>query len=194
LASCDPSNKVINLWDAGAGELKRTLDTKDVQAWSAAFSPDSAALAVGGQKRDGSGEVTVWDVEKGTSRHALAHAKFVTAVAFSPDGKMVAACDGGERVQIWDPEKGERIASLQGDERCPRAVAFMSSRVVAVGGRDGKVRLWDARTGTLKEILEGHSDEVYSVVRSPDGKTLASASQDETARLWPINGQDTGSK
>jgi len=49
------------------------------------------------------------------------------------------------------------------------------------------VRLWDVQTGKLRETLEGHTAEIYSIAFCPDGKTLASVSQDETLRLWPIN-------
>jgi WD40 repeat protein len=187
VAACDPGNAAVDLWNAGTGALERTLRTGDVQPWSAAFSPDGATLAVGGQKGDHSGEVTLWDVKTGNSGHTLAHPRFVTAVAFSPDGKAVAGSDGSEVVRVWGVDRGERIVSLRGNERGHRTVVFLSNRVVAVGGSDGKVRLWDVPTGKPQGTLNGHTAEVYSVACSPDGKTLASVSQDETLRLWSVN-------
>jgi WD40 repeat protein len=188
VAACDPSKKTVNLWNAGTGALERTLDTGKAQPWSAAFSPDNKTLVVGGQNGDHSGEVTLWNVKTGKLKHRLAQVRFVTAVAFSPDGKMVASSDGGELVQVWSVEKGKRIVALKGNQRGPRTVAFLSdSRVVAVGGSDGKVRLWGVQTGKLHRTLEGHTAEIYSIACSPDGKTLASVSQDQTLRLWPIN-------
>jgi WD40 repeat protein len=44
--------------------------------------------------------------------------------------------------------------------------------------------LWDAATGHPLATLTGHTSSVYAVVFSPDGKTLATASADHTARLW----------
>ena len=49
-----------------------------------------------------------------------------------------------------------------------------------------KVRLWDVTTGELKETLTGHSNLVFSVSFSSDGKTLASASADGTVLLWDM--------
>jgi RNA polymerase sigma factor (sigma-70 family) len=191
----DPSKKMVRLWNAGTGALERTLKIGEAQPWSLAFSPDGKTLAVGGQKGDGSGEVTLWDVQTGELKHTLDQVRFVTAVAFSPDGKLVAGSDGGGLVQVWDVEKGEAIVSLKGNKRCPRTIAFLpDSRIVAVGGSDGKVRLWDVQTGALHETLDGHNAEIYSIAFSPDGKTLASVSQDETLRLWPIHKRAAGPK
>jgi RNA polymerase sigma factor (sigma-70 family) len=195
VAAGDPSKRTVKLWNAGTGALERTLQTGEAQPWSVAFSPDGKTLVVGGQNSDHSGGVTLWNAETGKLNHTWKQKKYVNAVAFSSDGKMVAGSTGGEAVQLGGAEKGEVIVSLKGSPHGNRTVAFSpDGKIVAAGGRDGKVRLWDVPAGELREALEGHTAEVYSIAFSPDGKTLASTGQDQTVRLWPISKRSAGPK
>jgi len=52
------------------------------------------------------------------------------------------------------------------------------------GSYDETVRLWDAVTGAALQTLKGHSNRVYSMAFSPDGKQVVLGSYDETVRLW----------
>ena len=50
----------------------------------------------------------------------------------------------------------------------------------------GEIKLWDVKTGKEQATLKGHMNSVKSVAFSPDSKTLASGSQDETIKLWDV--------
>ena len=47
--------------------------------------------------------------------------------------------------------------------------------------------MWDAETGVALHVLRGHDGGVSSVAWSPDGRRLATASWDETARVWELS-------
>jgi WD40 repeat protein len=125
----------------------------------------------------------------------------VVAVAFSPDGHLLATTGYDKKVRLWNPNTGTPIGGpLTGHTDKVTAVAFSpDGRLLATTGFDQTVRLWNATNGTpMGEPLTGHTAMVRAVAFSPDGHLLATAGLDQTVRLWdpitrmPICGPLTG--
>ena len=181
LASASEDN-TVRLWDVETNTNIATLEGHERRVNAVAFSPDGRMLASAG----GDGTVRLWNVESGQQKAALKGHEWVTSVAFSPDGTLLAS-GGDGTVRLWNVETNANIASLEGHTEVVNAVAFSpDGTLLASGSWDNTVKLWDVETNTNIATLEGHTNGVVSIAFSPNGTRLASASVDNTVRLWDV--------
>jgi WD40 repeat protein/tRNA A-37 threonylcarbamoyl transferase component Bud32 len=155
-----------------------------------AFSPDGKRLASAEDK-----DVHLRDAASGRDLLVLrGHTSRVTGVAFSADGRRVAASGDDSTVIVWDADSGQKAFTCDALPDGLGAVAFSPDGRLLAAAAEGQVLLRDAATGQAVHALAGHSGPVTGVAFSPDGKVLASSSWDQTLRLWDVGtGQEAGS-
>jgi WD40 repeat protein len=126
----------------------------------------------------------------------VGHTGAVTAVAFSPDGSMIATGSADGTAILWDATRAEsNPVVLRGHAGALTSLAFSrDGRWLATAGVDGTARLWDVRKPEKDpHILSGHQGGINALAMSPDGHWLATAGQDHTARLWDLKADDPAS-
>ncbi len=178
--------------ERGSQEWARTV-------WSMAYSPDGRTLAIGSW-----GQVKLRDVRSGKYLYRLAMPGAQIRLAFSPDGSLLAVGTAAAQVIIWEVATGRQLEVFETpvDTAEPLKNCHVGSLTFSRDGKfivagfgafflgnpphDAIIKVWEI--GSQQEIatLRGHRNTVRALVFSPDGKTLASGSQDGTVKFWSV--------
>jgi WD40 repeat protein len=190
--------EAVGMWDPATGNLLRTIPGSGV--WAAAFSADGTTLALALGPTIELSEVAGGHVLRqfGPPRFPRPIGGY-SALAFSPDGRRLAAADGvegyGSRgrfppdgvIRVFTVDTGQEQLVLAGHRRFVTGVQFAADGATLVsGGEDGTVRLWDTAGGRELHRFEGHRGGVTCVAFAPDGRTVISGSDDGTALVWDV--------
>jgi WD40 repeat protein len=163
-----------------------------------AFSPDGRCFATGSNPPQiPTGELRLWDTSTGRLLFPpIPHTNFVSAIAFHPDGKLVATGDFHGLVRTWDLSTGREIGRPLDQREIILALSFSpDGKMLAVGlakdrFRAPGTRLWDATTRQPIGDLLPSPDNITRIVFRPDGRALLAETNYRSTQLWDtIRGQ-----
>lgn len=186
LAVTGGPGRTVELWDTGTQALWRTLRDSGSVPKRLDFAPDGRTLAVAGDD----GSVTVWDAKDGRQLTQFgAHDEAIIALAYSPDGRVLATGASLDPVaRLWEAATGRPLATLEGHKAGLTSLAFAPGGTsIATASGDGTIMLWDTEQSRRLGTLRGHTGWVWSVAFAPDGLSLVSGGADSTLRLWRVN-------
>jgi WD40 repeat protein len=177
--------------DRSTGAIQVRLTEHAGEVTAVAFSADGKWIVTGGDNC----EALLWEVKTGKldrdrilkkSRGGEAgHTAELTAVCFSPDGKLLLTGAHDGTAILWDVRTGEVRHTLAGGHGDVLAVAFAPDGKWAVTAcEDGPTILWDVASGRELRTFGGSRDAVHAVAVSSDGKQFLTASQSQVAVLW----------
>lgn len=199
----------VRLWQVADGKLLFRGLGHSSTVWSLSFSPDGKILASGSFDRT----IRLWQNAAGNigeiaptlspirnTLSLIGHGNWVWAIAYSPDGKILASGSSDRTIKLWDRKTGNCRKTLPGHTDIVHTVAFspltsplkkakgresQGESILASGSADQTIRIWNITTGDCRQILTGHQSQVSAVTFSPDGLSLASC-DGQSIKIWDI--------
>jgi len=186
---CD---RLVRVWDLTPGHAKAKLEhsIENHADWifGVAFSPDGKHLLTASRDKT----AKIWDLAAKESVATFPdHQNGVYGVAITPDGKSGISVGEDGNVRFWQAtDTGKNIGKQIRTTPHGKAVFKIAhyddpkNPMIATCSADGTVRLWNGTSGAAMKTLSGHTDWVYAVAISPDGKQVAAGSWNGEVRVW----------
>jgi WD40 repeat protein len=178
----------VSLWRISDGSAAGTIGSAQRPL---AFGTNAETLLTLGHQ----GELQQWRLS-GTNalllRQIEAGAEHVIAHVFLPERGMLVTGDRSGKIRIWDVNSGVELGNWKAHPDRVESMALSPDHVLLATASESEdeAKIWDLDRRELKTTLRGHKLTLFSIAFSPDGRTVATASVDDTCRLWdPLTGK-----
>jgi len=131
----------------------------------------------------------LWDLRlPGCTQTLWGHGADVNSVAFHPSGNMFVSCSEDKTVRLWDIRGDQELAQYKPpspNSSFTSVGVSISGRILLASSDDSSIHMWDV-TGTHVGNLTGHDNRITQIAVAPAGFAVASASWDQTVRVWGL--------
>src|SRR5258708_1248948 len=153
----------VTLIDPASGAVTARIPGQNGPVTAVSWTRDGAWLAVASGVAGKSGEVRLYRLgSTNVEKTIVSHADRIHDLAFSPDGKILAACSYDRLIKLWDVATGSEIRTLKDHSDAVYGIAFRpDGKLLASVAADRAVKVWDVASGTRLYTLGDATDAVY---------------------------------
>ncbi|XP_073971536.1 transducin beta like ebi isoform X1 [Rhodnius prolixus] len=183
-------DKTTIIWDAGSGQCTQQFSFHSAPALDVDWQTNTSFASC---STDQCIHVCKLHVDK-PIKSFQGHTNEVNAIKWDPQGNLLASCSDDMTLKIWSMKHDTCVHDLQAHSKeiytikwsptGPGTLNPNMNLILASASFDSTVRLWDVERGACIHTLTKHTEPVYSVAFSPDGKFLASGSFDKCVHIW----------
>lgn len=183
-------DKTTIIWDAASGECTQQFSFHSAPALDVDWQTNTSFASC---STDQCIHVCKLSVDK-PIKSFQGHTNEVNAIKWDPQGNLLASCSDDMTLKIWSMKQDTCVHDLQAHSKeiytikwsptGPGTANPNMNLILASASFDSTVRLWDVERGVCIHTLTKHTEPVYSVAFSPDGKFLASGSFDKCVHIW----------
>ena len=182
------SSSGVKLWNVATGAALGLVG-QGKSADDVAFSPTRPLVAFA--RNEGGDNAEIWDVARGSRIAGQCRRRQPgggNAVAFSPDGRMLATAGDEPLVHLWDVESGKLMREFEQNVGGVLTLEFSSDgKTLAISGFDPVASLWDVATGTQIGPRLPAGTRTTMLDQSPDGRHLLTTAANGQGAVWDID-------